>query len=798
MADARNLTYGIGFDTTDALGQIGDLESGLSRVDGLTDSIEMGAGACGDAFRQMGDDATGAADSAGSAARRMSDDFEDAGDEAREAFREIGRQSDSLGTGIIKSMGKAAKETGSVTKTIRSGFDGAFGYAQKKAKSFTDSAQEGFHGIVDAVTHPVQAIRGKFLGAIEDADRKLREVGDDSDKAGRDMDDMGDKGESAGNQIKEAISGAVGAFVGFEAIQAGIDMLKELGAAAVETAGAAETYARKFDASFEGTDAAEWADNFAEAAQRSENEVKSFMVSNKALLGEMGITGDAATQLSKIATSLSYDLGNAFAMDDTEALGVIQDYIGGNTAALEEYGIHIDDAALKTAALSMGIQGEIDDLDDATAAQVRMNALLGQSADMQKAATESTGGLNNGIKSLKGLANDFMVDVGNQFIPVIEQAFSTITDAWPVAEPMLMGFVSVLSDGLGQAIPIVAELGEALFPVLTDVLGTVFEAGMPLLGVFGDMAGTILPPLASIVGDLGGSLIPPLANILGSVLSIVEPLLPPVQTIAEALLPAIGETLGLVSPLLNAVAPVLGVIGDVLGTIADALAEVIGWASDGISSVVGFFTDLLGGAEDSQKAAQDSAAETMTATTETYDTMGSKASSTYADMADDAEDSWSRMSVAASAGASSIAASYDRIGRAAAGASTGGLTATGGVSMPSHADGTDNFEGGWTRINEEGGEVAFLPRGTAIIPADKSARLVESVENSTTNNSTSTATTFAPSIEVSVQVQGNADQDTADVIVQQVKQQVEAVCRKVYEEMRQQEYDLMTIKHAYA
>ena len=188
----------------------------------------------------------------------------------------------------------------------------------------------------------------------------------------------------------------------------------------------------------------------------------------------------------------------------------------------------------------------------------------------------------------------------------------------------------------------------------------------------------------------------------------------------------------------------------------------------------------------------------MTATTETYDTMGSKASSTYADMANDAEDSWSRMSAAASAGASSIAASYDRIGQAAAGASTGGMTATGGASMPSHAEGTDSFEGGWTRINEEGGEVAFLPRGTAIIPADKSARLVESVENSTTNNSTSTATTFAPSINVQIEVQGNADQNTADIIAQQVRQQVEAVCRKVYDEMRQQEYDIMTIKHAYA
>lgn len=40
-----------------------------------------------------------------------------------------------------------------------------------------------------------------------------------------------------------------------------------------------------------------------------------------------GITGDAAAELSKATTSLAYDFGNAFAMDDTEALGVVQDYI---------------------------------------------------------------------------------------------------------------------------------------------------------------------------------------------------------------------------------------------------------------------------------------------------------------------------------------------------------------------------------------------------------------------------------------------------------------------------------------
>lgn len=82
------------------------------------------------------------------------------------------------------------------------------------------------------------------------------------------------------------------------------------------------------------------------------------------MYNELGITGEAATELSKITTSLAYDLGTAFKMDDSEALSVMQDYINGNTKALSEYGIQIDDAVLKQSAMEMGLGKNIDNLDD--------------------------------------------------------------------------------------------------------------------------------------------------------------------------------------------------------------------------------------------------------------------------------------------------------------------------------------------------------------------------------------------------------------------------------------------------
>ena len=45
-------------------------------------------------------------------------------------------------------------------------------------------------------------------------------------------------------------------------------------------------------------------------------------------------------------------------------------------------------------------------------------------------------------------------------------------------------------------------------------------------------------------------------------------------------------------------------------------------------------------------------------------------------------------------------------------------------SIPGNATGTSYFRGGWTRINERGGEIVNLPGGTRIIPHDISQRMV--------------------------------------------------------------------------
>ena len=600
MADARELTYGISFNSEDAVNDVEQLEQGLGRIDDATDRAQIGAQNCSQAMSSMGAAGTSAARDVGSAAQNMGERFEEAGDDIGDKFRKMGAQADSFGAAFKKTMAAGIKDGQSLAKSFQTGVSGAISFTQKKFTGFKNDVSKGAKAIGNAFKHPIQTIKDKLSKAIihaADSTDALEDGAGDAEKA---LDDMGNTGSEAGNKVKEAISGALKAFLGIEAIKAAASAIKEFATAALDAAKAGENTAAKFATLFEGTNAAAWADNYADAVHRSTTEVKGFLVENQAMYTDLGLTKDAATDLSKITTSLAYDFGNAFKMEDADALAVIQEGIKGNSSALTEYGIKLDDATIKAQAQAMGLGENIDEMDEATLAQVRLASMIEQTSKVQQAAINDTDGLTNSTKSLKGIWANFMEDAGNKFAPVLSDFYGVIIDSWPTIEPMLMGLVEMLSEGLSQALPVILELGSVLLPVLTDVLGTVFQAALPLIDTFGSLAQVVLPPLASILQLLVETLMPPITEILNVIISLIEPLMPVIQSIAEAILPPIAELLGLIAPILEAISPVLDVIGSVLKVIGDTLGTVIGWLADGVGAVVNFFSGLFGGAKDSK------------------------------------------------------------------------------------------------------------------------------------------------------------------------------------------------------
>lgn len=745
MNDQRNLTMGIQFETDRPASQLSGLIESLQEIKAGFMEAEQGTERFG----------SQAAKNAGTVARELEavkeaghqvadsmEDLADSGDSVQKTYREMGAGAKNFQEAVVQTGERAIKETNSLTKTIQAGFQGAYGFAEKRVTAFGARIKAGAAKTKDAVLHPVRTVKDKLSDALGDARGELDKTGDEAARTGERLEDMGKIGADAGSQIKEAAGSAIKSLfaisAGIEIFKAGVELVKNFASSIVDAGLEAERTKAKFGAMFdEDSGVEDWADTFSKAIHRSGTEVQGFLVSNKKMYQELGITGQAADDLSRITTSLAYDLGSAFRMDDSEALGTIQEYINGNTTALSEYGIQIDDMVLKQTALSMGLGSSIDSLDEAAMAQVRMNALLEHSGSIQQAAAKKQEGYANGIKSLKGIWSDFLTSAGEKFSPVFTELTNTILTSWPQIEPGLIGLVDLLANGLAAGTPVIMELASQGLPPLIQTLGQLFEAAapvggalldlavtalpplvsaaMPIIETFGTLAQTILPPLARVIGNIATTVVPPLANVLKSLSeNVIIPLIPYVESMANAILPALSAGLEMIPPVLEILSPILAGIADILSRVVGFLSEIAQWAAGGLSSLLDKAAAFLGAGTSAKSA---------------------------------------------------------------------------GAQIPHNADGDDNFKGGWTHINERGGELAFLPSGSAIIPADKSQQIID---GSRSQNSTVVNAPFSPTIHFTVS--GDIDPGKQNLLDNKMKEEI----WELYQEWKQQEAIQMAIQQGNA
>jgi len=675
LAD-KETTYKIEMDTSEA-------QQKVEELDGKTKSLRERVEDVGSAGRSIGDGIAGgvgqgmgslnslggALGSAESAASALGSAGAAAGGWMRSAFENAADASDSMGSSFTKNYTKAKEAGKGFGESIRTGVVGAVDTAKKKVSGFVKDTVAGAKKIGDSFLHPIQTIKSKFTGGMKDASKSVDQVGDEANRTEKDLDKMGNSGEGAGSKIKSGLGGALKVLAAVAAVAVAVTGIAKFVTAAMDASKAAENISHSFNQTFgdNAPDVESWADNFSKAVHRSGTEVKSFLTSNRQLYESMGITGEAASDLSKMTTSLAYDLGNFAGIDDVEALSKLQDAIGGNAAALSDFGVRLDDATLKQTAMGMGLGGNLDAMDEAALAQVRFNSILEQTGDLQGNASKSLGGLTGGMKAVKAVYTDFLEKAGAKLAPTFDKLFGVVLDAWPKVEPALMSFADLLANGFEQAAPILGDFATTLLP---QVLG---------------LAGEFLP----ILGNIGGQLLPVLSQVLGTVAQAVQPLLPLISTLAKTLLPPLAQLfgmlvekllppaaqlLGALSPVIDALSPVLQVAASGIGLVADAISGLIGWLTKGIEKVSEF----------AQKIKDSPVGQFAGGIGEKISSIGNKV-------------------------------------------------------FGGNAKGTDNFEGGWTRIHEAGGElihnkdesgVAFLPKGSAVIPASKTDEILSSSESS--------------------------------------------------------------------
>lgn len=445
----------------------------------------------------------------------------------------------------------------------------------------------------------------------------------------------------------------------------------------------------------------------------------------------LGILGDAGIQGSEGGTALRNVMKNLYQPTDKAAkvlkkLGIQTSDSEGNLLSMQDVLQQVNAAmsSMNDAEISTTM-AEIFDTRSIAAA----SALLGNADDRWNSLRETIAGASDmydgqgaaagmaatqlntfegRVTILKSSLEGLAISFGEILLPYVEKGAAKLQE--------LVDKFNSLDDEQKQNIVRIAAMAAAAGPLIVG-FGKLISLGSTLFGVIARLRGafTAVSQAGSVLKVALAALGSPIAIVIAAIAGIIA-IIGVVITHLDMFKEAGGRVMGYIGaavahlqsafggfaeamgPIISKVSDLLAVVlvgafegaGATIAVIIDALAVVIEGITDVISGVVSFVSAVLSGDWASAWQAAQQVVEgvfrVLTGIVQGF------------------------LSLIGGIGAA-IQGAVNAAGKLTG---AGGAAAGGGVS--GHASGTTNFEGGWTRINEKGGEMAYLPSGTQIIP----------------------------------------------------------------------------------
>jgi hypothetical protein len=302
--------------------------------------------------------------------------------------------------------------------------------------------------------------------------------------------------------------------------------LRALGAAAVAAVGIAaigkalktiisaaaedETVMRKFNTVFkeQAQSVSDWADSFAAAMGRNNDETRGFLASLQDLFVPLGFAREDASKMSEAITMLAADLATFNGKTDAEVLNSLQSALVGNTRAVRDYGIVINDAALDAELLKMGITGGTDAATEQQKVIARLNLLMKGSTDAQGAAARGVNTFDGRMRQLTATLDELAGRLGAVLLPIGTKILEGLSIGFEQIAPFLEALFVEIATLFQQSAGWAAELGltwqnivtfvEDMLAALTNLKASIGIIGLQIVGFFND----ILRGIADKIGDL--------------------------------------------------------------------------------------------------------------------------------------------------------------------------------------------------------------------------------------------------------------------------------------------------------
>lgn len=297
--------------------------------------------------------------------------------------------------------------------------------------------------------------------------------------------------------------------------------------------------------------------------------------------------------------------------------------------------------------------------------------------------------VQEGVEKIQGLVDKF-----NGLDDGAKRSIAKFALMAAAAGPMIMGF--------GRLVIMGAKVFGALSKV-RGVLTGISKAG----GVAKFAMAALASPIGIVIAAVAG-----IVAVIAVVVTHLDMFKEAASNLSSAVAPNIEKLMGAFSGLGTAVGPVITFIGDLM---ANYLVGAIEGASSGIATVIEGLTLVIQGITDVVQGVVDFVVAIANGDwASAWNSLGTVVTGVFEAITGVIEGV-----------VGVVGGLINSIGSAAEKAS--GFLAgkgKGGAAVPGHAAGTTNFAGGWTRVNEKGGEIIDLPKGTRIYPHERSMNMM--------------------------------------------------------------------------
>lgn len=276
--------------------------------------------------------------------------------------------------------------------------------------------------------------------------------------------EFGDAGDTAGKSMGGGILGAAKSFIGPLAAIFAAGAIVNFGKSAIEEASNLTESLNAVKVSF-GDASAEINRLGEDSATRlglSQSQFNSIATQFSAFAGTIaGAGGNVAGVIDELSTR-GADFASVFNLEVSDALGLFQSGLAGETEPLRKYGIDLSAAAVEAYAMANGIGESGRQLTEAEKVQARYGLLLQSTNKTQGDFANTSDSLANSQRIASARFADASAALGNSLLPIIQTITVALADtfvpiletvgAWFAENPTVITAVAVALGVMAAAI----------------------------------------------------------------------------------------------------------------------------------------------------------------------------------------------------------------------------------------------------------------------------------------------------------------------------------------------------------